>query len=105
MDPASEQIHYTKRQRERIYNDEVYFLAGSPPDNVPEWANKGKTDYYETETDFDTSFIDMDEEMDFIADDAFKQTEFYDEYFDEVGESSTAAVQVSRMFFLILFYI
>ena len=41
--------------------------------------------------------------MDFIVDDAFKQTEFYDEYFDKVGKSSTAAVQVSRMFFLILF--
>ena len=47
LDPASEQIQHAKKQRARIYNDNVYFTSNGPPENVPEWMID--PNYIETE--------------------------------------------------------
>ena len=38
LDPAAEQIQHAKKQRERIYDDDIYFMYSKPPENIPEWA-------------------------------------------------------------------
>ena len=38
LDPAAEQIQHAKKQRERIYDDDTYFVYSKPPKNIPEWA-------------------------------------------------------------------
>jgi hypothetical protein len=38
LDPAAEQIQHAKKQRERIYDDDIYFVYSKPPENIPEWA-------------------------------------------------------------------
>lgn len=114
-----------KKQRERITNDDTYFISNDPPDNVPAWA----IDFYETDED---ELVDDDEnddvgglveELEFEDVGLIDDSEFYeaDDYFksdfmlnsaemnevrpedlDEVGESSTSN-QVSRIIFLLLF--
>ena len=49
LDPTVEEIQHAKKQRERIYNDDVYFTLKSVPEGIPEWAyNSGKF-IYETD--------------------------------------------------------
>ena len=38
LDPAAEQIQHAKKQRERIYDDDIYFVYSKLPENIPEWA-------------------------------------------------------------------
>ncbi|RIA90508.1 hypothetical protein C1645_823292 [Glomus cerebriforme] len=38
LDPAAEEIQYTKKQQERIYDDDTYFTYSKLPENTPEWA-------------------------------------------------------------------
>jgi hypothetical protein len=39
LDPAAEQIQHAKKQRERIYDDDIYFVYSKPPENIPEWTS------------------------------------------------------------------
>lgn len=48
LDPAVEYVQHAKQQRERIYNDHVYFTSSKPPENAPSWACK-ESAYYETD--------------------------------------------------------
>ena len=49
LDPTAEEIQHAKKQRERIYNDDVYFTLKSVPEGISEWAyNSGKF-VYETD--------------------------------------------------------
>ncbi|RIA79942.1 hypothetical protein C1645_839592 [Glomus cerebriforme] len=38
LDPAAEEIQHAKKQRERIYDDDTYFMYSKPPENTPKWA-------------------------------------------------------------------
>ena len=38
LNPAAKQIQHAKNQRERIYDDDIYFMYSKPPENIPEWA-------------------------------------------------------------------
>ena len=38
LDSAAEQIQHAKKQQERIYNDDIYFVYSKLPENIPEWA-------------------------------------------------------------------
>ena len=53
MDPASEHIQHAKKLRERIYDDDVYFISGVPPDNAPEWAYEARFIYETDETEYE----------------------------------------------------
>ena len=91
LDQVAEQDHHSKKHRERIYNDEVYFTSSKPPENIPEWANNDT--YYETDETNELNF-DIDN-FDNEIDDDYMTELFYNtiqpEDFDEVGESSTMA--------------
>ena len=51
LDPTAEEIQHAKKQRERIYNDDVYFTLKSVSEGISEWAyNSGKF-VYETDND------------------------------------------------------
>ena len=60
LDPAAEQIQHAKKQRERIYDDDTYFVYSKPPDNTPEWAYDMEKIRYE-EKDAEMSEIKYDE--------------------------------------------
>ncbi|RIA98662.1 hypothetical protein C1645_731554 [Glomus cerebriforme] len=42
LDPAAKEIQHAKKQRERIYDDDTYFMYSKPPENTPEWAYDAK---------------------------------------------------------------
>jgi hypothetical protein len=56
LDPAVENIQYAKQQRERIYNDAIYFISSKPPENAPSWT------FDEVEYDTDVTFKYQEEE-------------------------------------------
>lgn len=58
LDPASEQFHHSKKQRERIYADEVYFTSSQPPKNTPEWACEIKYVYETDEMEYEEHKVD-----------------------------------------------
>ena len=47
LNPTAEEIQYAKKQRERIYNDDVYFTLKSVPEGIPEWAYNSEKFVYE----------------------------------------------------------
>ena len=60
LDPTTEQIQQAKKQRARIYNDDIYYILGKPPENASEWTID-RTKYkhegykgYESEDDNDS---------------------------------------------------
>lgn len=53
LDPASEQIQHAAKQRERIYDDQVYYYPSRPPKNVPEWAYVSSPIYETDETEYE----------------------------------------------------
>ena len=106
LDSTAEQVQHGKKQRERLLNDEIYFISGNPPQNAPTWAI-GKNVYEMDETDYDVDLPEDDPE-----DDGFEDTNlgYFESDFinnstemnfgrpedqDEVGESSTSR-QVSQ---------
>ncbi|POG61878.1 hypothetical protein GLOIN_2v1786037, partial [Rhizophagus irregularis DAOM 181602=DAOM 197198] len=48
LDPEAEYIQHSKKQRERIYDDDMYFTSSEPLNNAPEWA-LDKAKMYETD--------------------------------------------------------
>jgi uncharacterized protein YcnI len=49
LDPAADEIQHSRKQRARIYKDEVYFTSRKPPENVPGWAINREKRIYETD--------------------------------------------------------
>jgi hypothetical protein len=92
LDPAVEYVQHAKQQRERIYNDHVYFTSSKPPENAPSWACREST-YYETdvtneyEYEIDEDYEDLEKEIDRIQDeDEFEQLRLLEEeedYFNQ----------------------
>lgn len=110
MDPAAELIQRVKKQRERIYNDDIYFLSSKPPKNAPEWAFDASKVTYETYETDGCSESNGNEELsqDYVPEEYVPEepdlTDQYSDYIlnsaemnavrpedlDEPGESSTA---------------
>jgi hypothetical protein len=101
LDPAAEEIQHAKKQRERIYDDDTYFMYSKPPENTPEWAydvenirNEG-TDVeipeYGVNDDNDMTQYDdailTDPNLDFLLNSA-EMNLVLPEDLDEIGESS-----------------
>jgi hypothetical protein len=75
LDPAIKQIVNTKKQRERIYDDDIYFVYSKPSKNTPEWAcDIDKVKYYEdtemTENSHEEYYDETDPKLDFILNSA-----------------------------------
>lgn len=113
MDPEAEYIQHAKKQRERIYDDDMYFTSSEPLKNAPEWAlNKAKM--YETDETNETNDVSEYDAADDVIDDLIQSyedcepmepnlTEPYSDFLlnsaemnsirpedlDEIGESST----------------
>lgn len=96
MDPAVEHIQQAKQQRERLWNDSVYFTSSKHPENAPEWACKPES-YYEMEAETDYEEFDrMEEEIQEVVQEEAIQGDDYkydyrdyrqkDEYYDEEEE-------------------
>ena len=49
LDPTAEEIQHAKKQRERIYNDNIYFTLKSVSEGIPEWAYNLRKFVYETD--------------------------------------------------------
>ena len=109
LDPEAEYIQRAKKQRERIYNDNIYFMSSKPLENASEWA-LDKAKMYETDETNETSEYDTIENViqsyedvpiepmetdinypysDFLLNSA-EMNSPRPEDLDEVGESSTA---------------
>ena len=79
LDPAAEQIQHAKKQRERIYDDDIYFVYSKPPKNIPEWAcdpekikdlPEAHTDEVDDNYDNDIQLYDTDLNLDFLLNSA-----------------------------------
>ncbi|PKY58967.1 hypothetical protein RhiirA4_481327 [Rhizophagus irregularis] len=58
LDPEAEYIQHVKKQQERIYDDDIYFMSNKPLKNAPEWTlNKAKM--YETDETNETNNINF----------------------------------------------
>ena len=81
LDPAVEHIQYAKQQRERIYNDAVYFTSSKPPENAPSWT------FDEVEYDTDVTIEYLEEEgEDYYTKNYYEKDHFvlvYDDYLEE----------------------
>ena len=62
LDPEAEYIQRAKKQQERIYNDNIYFMSSKPLENAPEWA-LDKAKMYETDETNETSEYDAIEDV------------------------------------------
>lgn len=94
LDPAIEQIVNAKKQRERIYDDDIYFVYSKPPKNTPEWAcDIDKVKYYEdtemTENSHEEYYDETDPKLDFILNSA-EMNLVRPEDLDEPGECSNS---------------
>jgi hypothetical protein len=56
LDPEAEYIQHAKKQRERIYDDDMYFTSSEPLKNAPEWA-LDKAKLYETDETNETNDV------------------------------------------------
>jgi hypothetical protein len=128
LDPVAEEIQHAKKQRERIKDDDVYFTAGKPPVDAPEWTCKESSNVYKTEYEIDLTQYDDTEEyrerdndieeyiqygnaqgyetelvQDFVRDSAEMNT-LRPEDLDEVGESSSKAVSLFNFLLFLFLY-
>ncbi|GBC29878.2 hypothetical protein GLOIN_2v1786037 [Rhizophagus irregularis DAOM 181602=DAOM 197198] len=113
LDPEAEYIQHAKKQRERIYDDDMYFTSSEPLKNAPEWA-LDKVKMYETDETNETNDVSEYDAADDVIDDLIQSyedcepmepnlTEPYSDFLlnsaemnsirpedlDEIGESST----------------
>jgi hypothetical protein len=80
LDPAVKHVQHVKQQRERIYNDNVYFTASKHPENAPAWTYKEI--HYETDDEIYGEELQNEEEYVRVQ----GETEYYgegDEYYGE----------------------
>ncbi|GET04677.1 hypothetical protein GLOIN_2v1786037 [Rhizophagus clarus] len=117
LDPEAEYIQHAKKQWERIYNDDIYFMSSKPLKNAPEWA-LDKMKMYETDETNETIGVS---EYDDMVDDLIQSyenrvlielnlTEPYSDFLlnsaemnstrpedlDEVGKSSTTQQKAEK---------
>ncbi|GET59115.1 hypothetical protein GLOIN_2v1786037 [Rhizophagus irregularis DAOM 181602=DAOM 197198] len=120
LDPEAEYIQHAKKQRERIYDDDMYFTSSEPLKNVPEWA-LDKAKMYETDETNETNDVSEYDAADDVIDDLIQSyedcepmepnlTEPYSDFLlnsaemnsirpedlDEIGESSTTQQRAER---------
>ena len=79
LDPAVEHVQHAKQQRERIYNDNVYFTTSKHPENAPSWTYKEI--HYETDDEVYGEELQNEEEYVRV-----QEEEYYgegDEYYGE----------------------
>ena len=111
LDPAAEQIQHAKKQRERIYDDDAYFVYSKPPENIPEWAcdvekikdlpeTETHTDFSAYDYEFDDNEDNTDPNLDFLLNSAEMNLP-RPEDLDETGECSKS---VSRIGFYYFYY-
>ncbi|UZO19024.1 uncharacterized protein OCT59_010329 [Rhizophagus irregularis] len=120
LDPEAEYIQHAKKQRERIYDDDMYFTSSEPLKNAPKWA-LDKAKMYETDETNETNDISEYDVADDVIDDLIQSyedcepiepnlTEPYSDFLlnsaemnsirpedlDEIGESSTTQQRAER---------
>ncbi|EXX59645.1 hypothetical protein RirG_187230 [Rhizophagus irregularis DAOM 197198w] len=120
LDPEAEYIQHAKKQRERIYNDDIYFTSSELLKNAPEWA-LDKAKMYETDKTNETNDISEYDAADNVIDDLIQSyedcepmepnlTEPYSDFLlnsaemnsirpedlDEIGESSMTQQRAER---------
>ncbi|CAB5359778.1 unnamed protein product [Rhizophagus irregularis] len=120
LDPEAEYIQHAKKQRERIYDDDMYFTSSEPLKNAPEWA-LDKAKMYETDETNETNDVSEYDAADDVIDDLIQSyedcepmepnlTEPYSDFLlnsaemnsirpedlDEIGESSTTQQRAER---------
>ncbi|CAB4423968.1 unnamed protein product [Rhizophagus irregularis] len=120
LDPEAEYIQHAKKQRERIYDDDIYFTSSKPLKNAPEWA-LDKAKMYETDETNETNDVSEYDAADDVIDDLIQSyedcepmepnlTEPYSDFLlnsaemnsirpedlDEIGESSTTQQRAER---------
>ncbi|POG60376.1 hypothetical protein GLOIN_2v1787947 [Rhizophagus irregularis DAOM 181602=DAOM 197198] len=107
LDPEAEYIQHAKKQRERIYDDDMYFTSSEPLKNTPEWAlDKAKIEYDAADDVIDDliqSYEDcepMEQNLtepysDFLLNSA-EMNSIRPEDLDEIGESSTTQQRAER---------
>ena len=111
LDPAAEQIQHAKKQREQIYDDDIYFVYSKPPENIPEWAcdpekikdlpeAHTENEYDDDNYDNDIQLDDTDPNLDFLLNSAEMNLP-RPEDLDEAGECSSS---VSRIGFYYFYY-
>lgn len=76
LDPAVEHVQHAKTQRERIYNDNVYFTSSRHPENAPAWTYKEI--HYETDDEIYGEELQNEDE--------YVREEDDDEYFARIQE-------------------
>lgn len=89
LDPAVENIQQAKQQRERIWNDTIYFTSTKRPKNAPDWTYSA-VNYYETEataTDYEEELdrLQIEEEFDRLQD-VDDQKDHEDDEYDRKDE-------------------
>ena len=112
LDLVAEQIQYAKKQREWIYDNDIYFVYSKLPENIPEWAcdpEKIKDlpevhteNEYEVNNNYDND-IQLDYtnlNLDFLLNSAEMNLP-QPEDLDEAGECSSS---VSRIGFYYFYY-
>ncbi|GET54904.1 hypothetical protein GLOIN_2v1787947 [Rhizophagus irregularis DAOM 181602=DAOM 197198] len=101
LDPEAEYIQHAKKQRERIYDDDMYFTSSEPLKNAPEWAEYDVAD--DVIDDLIQSYEDcepMEPNLtepysDFLLNSA-EMNSIRPEDLDEIGESSTTQQRAER---------
>ncbi|UZO22609.1 uncharacterized protein OCT59_014969 [Rhizophagus irregularis] len=74
LDPEAEYIQHAKKQRERIYDDDMYFTSSEPLKNAPEWA-LDKAKMYETDETNETNDVSEYDVADDVIDDLIQSYE------------------------------
>ncbi|CAB5377985.1 unnamed protein product [Rhizophagus irregularis] len=74
LDPEAEYIQHTKKQRERIYDDDIYFTSSKPLKNAPEWA-LDKAKMYKTDETNETNNVSEYDVADDMIDDLIQSNE------------------------------
>ncbi|PKC53889.1 hypothetical protein RhiirA1_478373 [Rhizophagus irregularis] len=101
LDPEAEYIQHAKKQRERIYDDDIYFTSSKPLKNTLEWAEYDVAD--DVIDDLIQSYEDcepMEPNLtepysDFLLNSA-EMNSIRPEDLDEIGESSTTQQRAKR---------
>ena len=84
LDRAVEQVQHAKQQRERIYNDNIYFTAIKCSEDAPTWTYKEV--HYETDDEIygeelqnEDEYVRVQEEVEYYG----EEGEYYGEDDDE----------------------
>ena len=98
LDPAVEHVQHAKQQRERIYNDNVYFTTSKHPENAPSWTYKEihyETDdeVYGEELQNEEEYVRVQEEEYYGEGDEYYGEEDDEEYYTRMQEEEYIRMQ------------